>query len=79
MTDHPIPIASEGEGLGSYSDPSQLSASGREDAPSKDGREPDYTREGIFVYHDCWKCQHGAKPCPHAGAHRCEYPHARND
>ncbi len=41
--------------------------------------ENDPTREGIFRDHNCWKCQNGAKSCPHGGAHCCEYPHARND
>lgn len=46
--------------------------------PTLDPRDPDHSREGIFVYHNCWKCDSGKKPCPY-GVHNCEYPHARND
>lgn len=49
------------------------------DAPKPDARDPDHTREGMFVYHNCWKCSNGTKPCVHGNPHRCEYPHARND
>lgn len=53
------------------------------DAPSPnpplDSREPDYLRAGIFVYHDCWKCNDGERPCVRGATSRCEYPHARND
>ncbi len=41
--------------------------------------EPDHSREGIFVYHNCHRCDHGKKPCVQGGSHRCEYPRARND
>lgn len=44
-----------------------------------DPRDPDHTREGIFVYHNCWKCDSGAKPCVRGRPSNCEYPHARND
>lgn len=44
-----------------------------------DPRDPDYSRTGIFINHNCWKCDSGKKPCPHGGAHNCEHPHARND
>lgn len=44
-----------------------------------DPREPDHSRQGMFAYHDCHRCDHGAKPCVNGGAHRCGYPHARND
>ena len=47
--------------------------------PPIDSREPDYTREGIFIYHNCWKCQNGAKPCKEGSPNRCGYPRARND
>lgn len=40
---------------------------------------PDYSREGIFVYHNCSRCSDGKKPCVRGGSHRCEFPHARND
>jgi hypothetical protein len=48
-------------------------------APKPDPREPDHSRTGIFVHHNCSKCQHGAKPCVAGNPNRCEYPHARND
>lgn len=41
--------------------------------------EDDPTREGIFRSHNCWKCDHGAKPCVRGGWNRCDYPRARND
>lgn len=44
-----------------------------------DPRHPDHLREGIFVYHNCWKCQSGKKPCVAGNPGRCEYPQARND
>ena len=44
-----------------------------------DPRDPDPTRAGIFVYHDCWKCQSGAKSCVVDNPRQCEFPHARND
>lgn len=47
-------------------------------ASSLDPRDPDYTREGIFIYHNCWKCDNGKKPCV-SKTNICEYPHARND
>jgi hypothetical protein len=47
-------------------------------APTLDPRDPDYGREGIFVYHNCWKCSDGAKPCVRGRPSNCEYPHARN-
>lgn len=40
---------------------------------------PDYSREGIFVYHNCYKCRDGKKPCVNGAPNRCDYPHARND
>jgi hypothetical protein len=40
---------------------------------------PDHSREGMFVYHNCYRCDDGKKPCVQGGPHRCEYPHARND
>lgn len=46
---------------------------------SPDPRDPDHSRSGIFVYHNCWKCQDGKKPCANGNPSRCEYPHARND
>jgi hypothetical protein len=46
---------------------------------SLDPRDPDYSREGIFVYHNCYRCDSGAKPCVRGNTNQCEYPHARND
>ena len=48
-------------------------------APRPDPRDPDHSRSGIFVYHNCWKCNDGQKPCANGNASRCEYPHARDD
>ena len=47
--------------------------------PKVDPRDPDHSRAGIFVHHNCWRCQSGAKPCVGGNPARCEYPHARND
>jgi hypothetical protein len=44
-----------------------------------DPREDDPSREGIFRSHNCWRCEHGAKPCAQGGWHRCNNPRARND
>lgn len=44
-----------------------------------DPRDPDYSREGIFQYHNCWKCSDGRKPCIKGQPRNCEHPHARND
>ena len=44
-----------------------------------DPRDPDHSRSGIFVSHNCWKCANGAKPCARGNRSWCEYPHARND
>ena len=44
-----------------------------------DSRDPDYSRTGIFVHHNCWRCKDGAQPCVQGSPNRCEYPHARND
>jgi hypothetical protein len=46
---------------------------------SGDPRDPDYTREGVFIYHNCWKCNSGKLPCVHGSPSRCGLPHARND
>lgn len=48
-------------------------------AETPDPRDPDHSRKGIFVYHNCYRCDHGAKPCVQGGAHKCDNPHARND
>lgn len=47
--------------------------------PPLDPRDPDHSRDGIFVYHNCWKCSDGAKPCVRSNPRLCEYPVARND
>jgi len=41
--------------------------------------DPDRSRSGIFVNHNCWRCEHGEKPCVSGHPNRCVYPHARND
>ncbi len=48
-------------------------------SPKPDPRDPDHSRAGMFVYHNCWKCQSGEKPCVNGNPGRCEFPHARND
>jgi hypothetical protein len=47
--------------------------------PPLDPRDPDHTRSGIFVHHNCWKCRNGEKPCIRTNPSYCEYPTARND
>lgn len=44
-----------------------------------DPRDPDYSKEGIFVYHNCSRCNDGKKPCVEGNPLKCQYPHARND
>lgn len=51
----------------------------RIEKPAIDPRDPDHSREGMFVLHNCWRCQNGAKPCVKSDPRQCEYPHARND
>lgn len=52
----------------------------REKAEAKpDPRDPDYSRVGIFVNHNCSRCRSGELPCKSGNPNRCEYPHARND
>lgn len=47
-----------------------------------DPREPDHTRQGIFVHHNCARCKDGTDlsrcPTPDRPGN-CGYPHARND
>jgi hypothetical protein len=43
------------------------------------GKCLDHSREGMFVLHDCWRCQDGTTPCIRGNPRQCEYPHARND
>lgn len=54
------------------------------DDPSKkklDPRDPDYSREGVFVYHNCYRCDHGRKACVrgHTSPRNCPNLYARND
>lgn len=44
-----------------------------------DPRDPDPSREGIFQYYNCWKCDNGRLPCACGTPTKCHYPHARND
>lgn len=44
-----------------------------------DPRDPDYSREGIFVLHNCFRCDSGRLSCVQGNPSRCEYPRARND
>ena len=47
------------------------------DAP--DPRDPDYSREGIFIYHNCFRCKDGTERCIVGNPRKCEFPWARND
>lgn len=49
------------------------------DAAKLDPRDPDHSREGIFVHHNCARCSDGKRPCVKGNPRQCEYPHARND
>ena len=44
-----------------------------------DPRDPDYSRSGIFVNHNCSRCRNGELPCKRGAPNRSDYPHARND
>ncbi len=44
-----------------------------------DPRDPDQSRTGIFVNHNCAYCDSGKKPCRQGDPNRCDNPHARND
>ena len=44
-----------------------------------DPRDPDYTRVGMFVLHNCARCKDGREPCITGNPRQCEYPHARDD
>lgn len=39
---------------------------------------PTRDRTGIFVHHDCSRCQDGALPCREGNPNTCGYPVARN-
>ena len=45
----------------------------------RDSRDPDPTKTGMFVLHNCWRCQNGAARCVFGNPRQCEYLHARND
>jgi hypothetical protein len=49
------------------------------DTKPVDPRDPDHTRQGIFVNHNCYKCKNGTCPCAEGASNRCGYPQARND
>lgn len=51
----------------------------RDEAKAVDPRDPDHSRTGIFVNHNCFRCRDGALPCKTGNPNRCEFPHARND
>lgn len=36
-------------------------------------------RNPIFRYHNCYRCQDGARACVQGCSTGCEFPHARND
>ena len=44
-----------------------------------DPREPDHSRPGIFAYHNCYRCEHGKKPCLKGNPRDCDNLFARND
>ena len=44
-----------------------------------DPRDPDYTRVGMFVLHNCARCKDGREACVAGNPRQCEYPPARTD
>ena len=44
-----------------------------------DPRDPDYSREGVFVYHNCVRCDSGRLPCIKGNPRDCSTLRARND
>jgi hypothetical protein len=44
-----------------------------------DPRDLDPSRQGLFKYHNCWKCQSGKKPCVEGNPGSCGNLFARND
>ncbi len=48
-------------------------------AEPTDPREPDYSRSGVFINHNCWRCDSGRKPCIKNNPRDCDTLHARND
>ena len=55
--------------------------SSRPEKSCRDPRDPDYSREGIFQDHNCWRCKSGALPCVKGKGNErnCDTLHARND
>lgn len=51
----------------------------RADRKPVDPRDPDYSRVGLFIHHNCYRCHSGELPCVQGHPNRCEFPHARND
>src|SRR5258708_39287501 len=47
--------------------------------PELDPRNPDHSRKGIFVYHNCFRCKNGKNPCVKGSPSTCDWPHTRND
>ena len=50
-----------------------------EELASPDPRGPDHSRIGMFVLHNCARCDSGKMPCVSGNPSQCEYPHARNE
>ncbi len=44
-----------------------------------DPREPDPSRFGLFILHNCQRCLNGRRLCVRGNPTNCEYLHARND
>lgn len=44
-----------------------------------DPRDPDYSRKGIFIHHNCYRCKSGELSCIAGNPSKCPYPKARND
>ena len=44
-----------------------------------DSRDTDQSRTGMFVLHNCSRCNDGNKQCVGGNPRQCEYPYARND
>jgi hypothetical protein len=44
-----------------------------------DPRDPDPSRSGVFVDHNCYRCKDGTLPCVKGNPRDCDTLHARND
>ena len=44
-----------------------------------DPRDPDHSRSGMFVHHNCSRCDDGRLPCRRGQHNTCGNPVARND